>query len=251
MKGSFVFVAVVALLTPCLCIRSPNSSSRKSNAGFLQVAKSGPNSVCSSCVDLSGQLINELLNVILNVGVVGGCETLCAYLPNQLEQVVCNLACDYFGFEEFVKLIKKADIDPIYICEIIKTCPIFDGGDCKITQLDVTPKSGPQGEFDIGLTYVSKNGTGTGELDIEIRTVDGIPVGDNFLQEMESAGTYPVNIKLKAVPDPDCDPTQGFCEEWLPGNYTVKIAICNGECGSKHPHSQIYDEAETFFTITG
>ena len=28
-------------------------------------------------------------------------------------------------------------------------------------------------------------------------------------------------------------------------------AVCNGECGSKHPHSQIYDEAQTTFTITG
>ena len=33
------------------------------------------------------------------------------------------------------------------------------------------------GEFVIGLTYVSKNGTGTGEMDVDIRTVDGIPVG--------------------------------------------------------------------------
>ena len=40
------------------------------------------------------------------------------------------------------------------------------------------------GEFDIGLTYVSKNGTGTGELDIEIRTVDGIPVGKILKSEL-------------------------------------------------------------------
>ena len=41
------------------------------------------------------------------------------------------------------------------------------------------------------------------------------------------------------------------------GKMTIKrfflllSAICNGECGSKHPHSQIYDEAEATFTITG
>ena len=40
----------------------------------------------------------------------------------------------------------RLDIDPIYICEIVKLCPIFDQGDAKISQLDVTPKSGPQGE---------------------------------------------------------------------------------------------------------
>jgi hypothetical protein len=34
---------------------------------------------------------------------------------------------------------------------------------------------------------------------------------------------YPQTVKLKAQPDPHCDPSQGFCEMWLPGNYTVKI----------------------------
>ena len=30
----------------------------------------------------------------------------------------------------------------------------------------------------------------------------------------------------------------------------MNIALCNGECGSKHPHSKIYDEASSKFTIT-
>jgi hypothetical protein len=44
-----------------------------------------------------------------------------------------------------------------------------------------------------------------------------------FLHEKANAGTYRQTIKLKAQPDPDCDQSQGFCEMWLPGNYTVKI----------------------------
>ena len=28
-------------------------------------------------------------------------------------------------------------------------------------------------------------------------------------------------------------------------------AICNGICGSKHPHSEIYDTAQITFSITG
>ena len=28
-------------------------------------------------------------------------------------------------------------------------------------------------------------------------------------------------------------------------------AVCDGECGSKHPHSAIYDETHLIFTITG
>ena len=47
--------------------------------------------------------------------------------------------------------------------------------------LTVTPKSGPQGQFSIDFTYQSKNGTGTGEIGLEIDTVDHIPVGKHIL----------------------------------------------------------------------
>jgi len=44
-----------------------------------------------------------------------------------------------------------------------------------------------------------------------------------FLHEKADAGTYKQTIKLKAKPNPNCDPDQGLCEMWLAGNYTVKI----------------------------
>ena len=47
--------------------------------------------------------------------------------------------------------------------------------------------------------------------------------GNGFFQEAQAGGSYPAAIKLKAEPNPDCDPTQQECEMWLPGNYTVKI----------------------------
>lgn len=39
------------------------------------------------------------------------------------------------------------------------------------------------------------------------------------------------------------------CEMWLAGTYNVTVMICNGECGSKHPHSAIYDTARGNFTL--
>ncbi|CAC5419551.1 unnamed protein product [Mytilus coruscus] len=210
--------------------------------------------LCPTCVSFTGQAINTLLNLILQGGVVGTCGALCSALAqktgSQALGEVCDLICDIAGIEEFIKLIEKADLDPIYFCEEMNLCPVKDDGDAKITQLSVTPKSGPQGQFSIDYTYVSVNGTGTGEIVLEVETVDHIPVEGSFLNELADAGSYSQSVKLKAQPDPDCDPTQGPCEEWMPGNYTVKIAICNGECGSKHPHSQIYDEATTTFEIT-
>ena len=67
------------------------------------------------------------------------------------------------------------------------------------------------------------NGTGTGEYSLLINTVDGIPVGQNFLTEPQQPGSYNIGWDVKAAPDPDCDPTQGPCEMWLPGNYTIEI----------------------------
>ena len=114
-------------------------------------------------------------------------------------------------------------MDPIWYCEILKACPIFDQGDAKITSLSVVPSKGPQGKFAVDIEYVSQNGTGTGELAIDIQTIDQVPLGTAFLLEAQKPGKYRMNIELNAQQDPDCDPSQGPCEEWLPGLYPVQI----------------------------
>lgn len=210
---------------------------------------------CNLCVEFANQVIDALLQFILQVGVVDTCGDLCQAFAqkagSQALGVVCSLLCDLVGVKEFMNIIQKEDIDPIYYCEELTACPINDNGDAKFTTFEVDPKSGPQGMFSISFEYVSKNGTGTGEISLEVITVDGFPLGQSFLHELAPAGTYDGTFTLRAEPDPDCDPTQGPCEQWLPGDYTVKIALCNGECGSKHPHSAIYDESSATFTITG
>ncbi len=50
--------------------------------------------------------------LLLDAGVVGGCGELCQKLDekfnnSQIIGVLCDLACDYEGIEEFVKLIQK------------------------------------------------------------------------------------------------------------------------------------------------
>ncbi|KAK6183703.1 hypothetical protein SNE40_011130 [Patella caerulea] len=210
--------------------------------------------LCPTCIQFTGEAINELLNIILNLGVVGSCGKVCSALEqktgSQALGLVCDLLCDYVGIEEFIKLIQKADLDPFYFCELIKICPIFDTGDATITQLSVTPLSGPQGPKQIAVAYTSKNGTGTGEIIVGIQTVDGLPIENGFVHDAQPAGTYPLSLTLKAEPDPNCDPSQGFCEQWLPGNYSVTVDVCNGECGSAHPNSKVYDRKTTGFIIT-
>ena len=53
-------------------------------------------------------------------------------------------------------LLHRADLDPIYYCELLKTCPINDNGDCKITSFTVSPTSGPQGKTE----YIRKRTIG-------------------------------------------------------------------------------------------
>jgi len=225
-----------------------------SSSTHVQRYESGLN-LCPTCISFSEQAINNLLNIILNAGVVGGCSEICGLLANKTGSStlgsVCDILCDIVGVREFANLIQKADLDPIYLCELLTACKVNDNGDAKFTNLTVTPASGPVGtEFTIEVEYTSKNGTGTGEMVVGVETVDGIPIANSFLLQPQMAGKYESSIKLSASPDPKCDPTQQPCEEWLPGNYTVSIALCNGECGSKHPHSQIYDQKKVMFQLT-
>ena len=42
-------------------------------------------------------------------------------------------------------LLHRADLDPIYYCELLDQCAVNDYGDAKFTNVSVIPKSGPQG----------------------------------------------------------------------------------------------------------
>jgi len=255
MSKSLAFVLVLAVVLGCAAASNPVQISIKRLAPAVRVAPPAPtNDLCKLCISFSGDALNELLNIILNTIVIGGCQDLCTALAqktgSQTLGAVCEILCDIVGIKPFINFIENADLDTIYFCELLDVCAINDHGDATITSFTAIPKSGRQGTtFDLVLTYVSRNGTGTGELDVGIETVDGIPLGQDFLMEASPAGSYNVTISVEAKPDPSCDPTQGPCEEWLPGVYTAQIVLCNGECGSKHPHSQIYGQASANFTI--
>ena len=77
--------------------------------------------------------------------------------------------------------------------------------------------------FEIAMSFKTANGTGTGEIGMDIKTMDGIPLGESELLKPQAPGTYNVKWQAKASPDADCDPTQGPCEMWLPGNYSIDV----------------------------
>jgi len=82
--------------------------------------------LCSTCIDESVTVINVLLQTILDEGIYGTCGDLCDIVANKTGSkfagTVCDLACDAVGAVEFIHLIVKADLDPIWYCEIAHLC---------------------------------------------------------------------------------------------------------------------------------
>nr|ACD54786.1 countin-like protein [Philodina roseola] len=171
---------------------------------------------CPQCVNTFVDLINIVLNILLDVGVVDTCGELCDYVQEKSGSAflgtVCTLTCDTLGLVEFVKLANKTDIDPIYYCELINLCPVNDNGDAKFKYFSISPPSSLIGTtVTIDFTYQSMNGTGTGELLVEIDCVDKLKLYSRLLNEAQKPGIYGDRFALDTTPaDPDCDPTEGL-----------------------------------------
>ena len=199
--------------------------------------------LCPTCASLTGQVLNQLLNIILNGGVVGGCSNLCGKLDNKLESSVCNLACDYVGIQAFAAALKKADLDPIYFCQLLKACPHSDGGKAQIKAMSVSPSTGAIGTtFEIAVGFEVFNQTSVGVFDIHIDGPGACKFQDQALNEGFAPGSYSVAFQFATHDD---EPGQ-----ILPGPYNVTVSMCNGECGSSHPWSGFLDDGNSSFTLT-
>ncbi|XP_046582299.1 countin-3-like [Haliotis rubra] len=246
MNGKGVTVLLAALVgVQCL----PSFSDRSQPVGGGdQLA--GTAIKCKTCVQFTRQAGADLLNVILNSGVIGSCTELCGALSDKGQAAMCGRLCNFAGIQEFTQLFVKANLDSFYFCELLTVCPIFDDGDAKITQLSVKPPVAPQGKRTISYSYTSDNGTGTGEIAVVVQPPSGLPIGDSSFIPRSPPGTYSNKIILMAKPDPHCDPKKGPCQKWSPGHYKLSINVCYGKCGSSDPHSKIYDTREVNFVIT-
>lgn len=82
---------------------------------------------CPQCINTFDDLVQVVLDVILQYGVLDTCGHLCDIVEEKTGSgvlgMLCSLGCDFVGLEEFVKLMEKTDIDPIYYCESLKLCP--------------------------------------------------------------------------------------------------------------------------------
>jgi len=225
-----------------------------------------PNSLCSPCVQLGGQSLNILINAILNVGVIGGCGKLCSNLKTAGEQKACDLVCDLVGIKAFIKALSNADLDPIYFCEILHVCKA--GPDDAhvdllsvalapptISKKDIQPDAGGVTLEGVLTVNVTKE-TGVGQFGVAIHgPVSGTqgPVGGSFIiADGLKEGVQSLGVKLNiqdTLPDPTKQPPS-FPVTWMPGSYMFRFHVCQGECGSKHPHSVDFGLKSSNFTIS-
>ncbi|CAF0873512.1 unnamed protein product [Rotaria sordida] len=194
--------------------------------------------LCPTCIN-EAKVVKKLCSIVANKTGVPFIGT------------VCDLACDAVGIDEFIHLIIAVDIDPIWYCEMARLCPINDHGDAKFIKFGVLPNTGPQGTtFMIDCSFKSMNGTGTSMLRLEITDPHNETESNDYLIESKKPGMYNEKIGLRTLTALNCDSTKGLCDAFPVGTYNVTVQLCNGECGSHHPHSQTYDVGKASFTVT-
>ncbi|KNC50600.1 countin-1 [Thecamonas trahens ATCC 50062] len=207
------------------------------------VSDLGNPTTCELCVEFLSQAENELLQAILQLGIVDSCGDLCGLLPSRLEGTVCDLLCDYIGVTEFVKIIQEHSPDPIYACQLLKQCSINDNAKANMIDFVVAPKVGQQGTtFTFGATFNVTNGpTGAGELALGVQPPQGMPFGDGAVNDGIPNGEHTVTFSLKAQPNEQ--------EPFSAGTYEVEFAVCNGICGATKPHSAVLAVGKGSFRI--
>lgn len=88
--------------------------------------------------------------------------------------------------------------------------------------------------------------SGVGEYRVAVRGPVKGDVGEGFLLPKGlDVGAQQLAVELKVK-----DHTSG--DEpvvWQPGDYEFDIEVCQGECGSKHPHSKVFGTATGKFTL--
>jgi len=226
----------------------------------------GPNSaLCNPCVQLSGQSLQILINYILNVGVIGGCGKLCSHLNSTAAQKACDLVCGAVGIKEFIKALSNTDLDPFYFCEVVHACaPGPDDAAVELVGVQMNPATLSKKDILPGQPGVTVEGvltvnvtkhSGVGQFGVSVHGpvtgTQGPPGGSFILADGLKEGVQNLGVKLNiqdTMPDPSGQ--QPFPVSWEPGSYEFRFHVCQGECGSKHPHSIDFGHKASNFTIT-
>jgi len=225
-----------------------DDATKKAIAGALakklRATKFGSAEECSVCVTFMDQALDDLLQLILNGGVLGSCAALCGLLPNQLEAEVCNLLCDVVGVEAFVRLIKDADLDPIWMCEELTLCERTTcTKDCvAIKQLSPGGSTTFPGGAQVNWTVsfgIGSTGVGASTLAVTVTALSPNKDG-NYLSTTEEAFLPQPTVGFFQTMVPTVlgdDNGNNGITPWPSGRYNSTATYCAGLCGSHHAGS--------------
>ncbi|KAM9964672.1 hypothetical protein ACTFIW_004446 [Dictyostelium discoideum] len=197
---------------------------------------------CKLCTDFMYDSLNELIEIAINGGVIGSCGALCNKLGIAPLCMVCAIACDAVGINGFMDLLEDIYPDPIYICESVNMCQYNDKANATITEVVINPMSGNVGDtFKIGVSFNVTNTIATGEILWNVVDPRGFQFGETEVIIDASPSIYGAAFSFQATPSEQ--------EEFPPGEYQLQMQICEGTCGSPHPHSYILSNQYLNFTI--
>jgi len=205
--------------------------------------KSKPDT-CLECINWAIESLDIILNEILDGGIIANCGKACSGLKNPYLNTFCTLLCDALGLDEFIHILNKSDLNPLYYCQLVHMCIVEDctEPECvKIYVHQVRPEIAPEGSrFEIETAFTIVNTAGAGMLRYEIYQNPKDPISQDYLIEhWAPRGNFTQFLAIDTK------------EQALKiGTWTARITFCEGMCGSKHPHTRLFDTAVANFTVT-
>lgn len=245
MRFTSIVAAAAVAASPAIGELGPLVASTQTTGALQKVEVE----TCSPCIQLSTQALAQLLNYVVKAGVGAGCADVCGVLKPK-EQSVCQLVCGVVGIKAFSAALKHADIDPIYFCEILKACPA--GPDDAAMTLDDAfaspPKvvKGSNVQFTLQLNVTKPTGVGQWAFSIAGPVSQNIS-GTELIADGLATGPQTINAGIQVQ---DVNDDQGNPQVvWKPGDYSFEFEVCQGKCGSKHPHSKSFGTKKGTFTV--
>lgn len=124
-------------------------------------------------IDFMVAAINYYLNLWLQVTMPNTCAQLCG-IVDPAHNNTCTLYCEIYGVYGFIQVLSQTDIDPIYMCQLQKQCPVQPCATstcAKIDDLHVKPDG--QGGYTVTGIYTVTGPAGAGML----RLMSSTPAG--------------------------------------------------------------------------
>jgi len=197
------------------------------------------NITCVDCFKIMVDILDDLVDELANGGVIGGCLDVCGALNKSVViEGACDALCLFVGVKEFIKIVNQTDPDPIYVCQLLKKCPMVAGGAAVINSFTITPTTGPKDTlFTTNVNLTVTNATSTGWIAFFIVPQKGVEVPFGEVVPGLTPATYPIAAQIDS-------------SQLSEGDYQLIFQLCAGDCTTRHPYGGVYAQSQLAFNIT-